>query len=97
MELVEGALGESADFRIATYGMESRDGNSLKPSPFNTSSDSLSDRDDAVLALQKSLQVAAALASSDVDFHTGLHMQVFLCRANPFSTSMKLYEGCPGA
>ena len=57
MELVEGALGESADFRIATYGMEARDGNSLKPSPFNTSSDSLSDRDDAVLALQKSLQV----------------------------------------
>ena len=57
VELVEGALGESADFRIATYGMGSRDGNSSKPSPFNTSSDSLSDRDDDVLALQKSLQV----------------------------------------
>ena len=57
MELVEGALGESADFRIATYGMGSLNSNSLKPSPFNTSSDALSDRDDAVLALQKSLQV----------------------------------------
>ena len=57
MELVEGALGESADFRIATYGLGARDSNSLKPSPFNTSSDSLSDKDDALLALQKSLQV----------------------------------------
>ena len=66
VELVEGALGESADFRIATYGMGSQDGNSLKPSPFNTSSDTLSDRDDAMLALQNRLQVWLLSLSVDL-------------------------------
>ena len=57
MELVEGALGESADFLIATYGMDAAHQDSLKPTAFNTSGQAKLDESVSTLGLQEKVQV----------------------------------------
>ncbi len=57
MELVEGALGESADFLIATYGMDAAHQDSLKPTAFNTSRQAKLEESVSTLGLQDKVQV----------------------------------------
>ena len=61
MELVEGALGESADFLIATYGMENAHKDGLKPSAFDTSREAEPVKPVSTLGLQEKAQVRPQL------------------------------------
>ncbi|CAL5224665.1 g7387 [Coccomyxa viridis] len=57
VELVEGALGESADFLIATYGMDAAHQDSLKPTAFNTSRQAKLEESVSTLGLQDKVQL----------------------------------------
>lgn len=59
VELVEGALGESADFLIATYGMDAVHKDGLKPTAFNTSGEAELARSGSALGLQEKTQLGA--------------------------------------
>ena len=60
VDLVEGALGESADFMIAAYGkdsLESADRDTLKPTGFKASAETQKDKDALVQNLQEKTRV----------------------------------------
>ncbi len=57
VELVEGALGESADFLIATYGMDALHRDSLKPSAFKTPGEADLVKSVSTLGMQEKAQV----------------------------------------
>ena len=61
VELVEGALGESADFLIATYGMDALHQGTLKPTAFNTSGEAELGRARDALGLQNKVQVGLSM------------------------------------
>lgn len=63
VDLVEGALGESADFMIAAYGKdspESADRDTLKPTVFKASAETRKDKDALVQDLQEKARVRPA-------------------------------------
>lgn len=62
VELVQGALGESADFLIATYGMGSEHREGAKPTAFNASAAPQSDCSKDNLAAQDRVQVRGLCA-----------------------------------
>ena len=61
MELVEGALGESADFLIATYGMHAVHQDSLKPTAFSASGKAELERPVHALGRQIKVQVGLVI------------------------------------
>ena len=63
VDLVEGALGDSADFMIAAYGkdsLESADRDTLKPPVFKASAEAQKDKDTLVQDLQEKTRVRPA-------------------------------------
>ena len=63
VDLVEGALGESADFMIAAYGKDSlgsADMDTLKPMPFIASAEAQKDKDALIQDLQEMTRVRPA-------------------------------------
>ena len=58
MELVEGALGESADFLIATYGVDAVHKDTAKPTAFSTSAEAATSM--SAPGLQERAQVGGA-------------------------------------
>lgn len=63
VDLVEGALGESADFMIAAYGKDSlgsADMDTLKPTAFKASAEAQKDKDALIQDLQEMTRVRPA-------------------------------------